>query len=121
MAPLAAWQAATWQGRAGVCDQTRRARLDRDGAAWRPVHGVRLSIYFRLLREAGATNASLVTLLVPVTATAIGAGFLGEALSGVQFAGMAILLAGLCVLDGRVFKLFAPRDRPVSKPTGEGR
>ena len=36
-------------------------------------------------------------------------------------AGMAILLAGLCVLDGRVFKLFAPRDRPVSKPTGEGR
>jgi drug/metabolite transporter (DMT)-like permease len=58
---------------------------------------------------------------VPVTATAIGAAFLGETLSGLQFVGMAILLAGLCVLDGRVFKLFGPRDRPVSRPMRERR
>lgn len=61
-------------------------------------------IYFRLLAEAGATNASLVTLLVPVSALILGSVILGETLSSLQFAGFAILLAGLIVLDGRVLR-----------------
>lgn len=61
-------------------------------------------IYFRLLVEAGATNASLVTLLVPVSACLIGVVALGETLGLPQLAGMGLLLLGLVVLDGRVLR-----------------
>ncbi len=60
-------------------------------------------IYFRLLAEAGATNASLVTLLVPASALFLGWVLLGESLSPVQLAGFGLLLFGLVVLDGRLF------------------
>jgi drug/metabolite transporter (DMT)-like permease len=60
-------------------------------------------IYFRLLAEAGATNASLVTLLVPASALFFGWLLLGENLSPIQLAGFAVLLCGLIVLDGRLF------------------
>jgi len=59
-------------------------------------------IYFRLLGDAGATNASLVTLLVPASALFFGWLILGENLSALQLAGFGILLAGLVVLDGRI-------------------
>lgn len=81
---------------------------DPSPAAWASVIALALVstafaylIYFRLLAEAGATNASLVTLLVPVSALVLGSLVLGETLSLVQFAGFAVLLAGLIVLDGR--------------------
>jgi drug/metabolite transporter (DMT)-like permease len=61
-------------------------------------------IYFRLLSEAGATNASLVTLLVPASALLFGWLILGERLGPLQLAGFAVLLIGLVVLDGRVFR-----------------
>lgn len=61
-------------------------------------------LYFRLIASAGAVNALLVTLLIPVSAVALGAGFLGEALSLRQLAGMALIGAGLLVLDGRLLR-----------------
>lgn len=61
-------------------------------------------IYFRLLSETGATNASLVTLLVPASALLFGWLILGENLGPVQFGGFAILLSGLVVLDGRLLR-----------------
>lgn len=61
-------------------------------------------IYFRLLSEAGATNASLVTLIVPASALFFGWLILGENLSPLQLGGFAILLVGLVVLDGRILK-----------------
>jgi len=61
-------------------------------------------IYFRLLAEAGATNASLVTLLVPASALFFGWLILDENLSGLQLGGFAILLLGLIVLDGRLLR-----------------
>jgi len=61
-------------------------------------------IYFRLLAEAGATNASLVTLLVPASALFFGWLILGENLSGLQLGGFSILLLGLIVLDGRLLR-----------------
>ncbi|WP_422378230.1 DMT family transporter [Roseibium sp.] len=61
-------------------------------------------IYFQLLSDAGATNASLVTLLVPASALFFGWLILGENLSPLQLAGFGVLLAGLVVLDGRFFK-----------------
>jgi len=61
-------------------------------------------IFFRLLAEAGATNASLVTLLVPASALLFGWLILGERLGPLQLAGFAVLLIGLVVLDGRIFR-----------------
>jgi drug/metabolite transporter (DMT)-like permease len=61
-------------------------------------------IFFRLIATAGATNTSLVTLLIPVSAVLLGATFLGERLSSLQVSGMALIGLGLIVLDGRLFR-----------------
>lgn len=58
-------------------------------------------LYFRILASAGATNMSLVTFLVPVSAISLGAVFLGERLGPTAFAGLAIIFTGLAVMDGR--------------------
>jgi len=63
-------------------------------------------IFFRLLSGAGAVNASLVTLLVPVSALMLGTLALGEDFTLRQAAGMAVILAGLAVTDGRVVRYF---------------
>ncbi len=67
-------------------------------------------LYFVLLASAGATNTSLVTILVPVSAIVLGAVFLNEQLSGEHVAGMAVIALGLVVIDGRW-----PRRRPAPR------
>jgi drug/metabolite transporter (DMT)-like permease len=62
-------------------------------------------LYFRLIDRAGATNALLVTLLVPPTAILLGALFLGEALAVQDFAGLALIALGLAAIDGRLLSL----------------
>ncbi len=59
-------------------------------------------LFFRILTLAGATNTSLVTLLVPPSAILLGAVFLGERLAAPELAGMALIAVGLLVLDGRL-------------------
>lgn len=100
MAPLAVWSLGDW-------DPNATSAL-----AWANVLALGLFataaaylIYFRLLATVGATNASLVTLLVPASAILLGAVLLGEQLTGPQLTGLAVLIAGLLVLDGRVLKL----------------
>lgn len=66
-------------------------------------------LFFRILARAGATNVSLVTLLVPVSAVLLGAAVLGEALSAVTFAGMALIALGLACIDGRPLALLQRR------------
>ena len=61
-------------------------------------------LFFSLIRSAGATNASLVTLIVPVSAILLGAIFLGERLETFEIAGMALIAAGLLTIDGRLLK-----------------
>lgn len=60
-------------------------------------------LYFRILATAGATNLMLVTLLLPVTAMALGIAFLDEVLRSQDVIGMLVIGLGLLVLDGRVF------------------
>jgi drug/metabolite transporter (DMT)-like permease len=60
-------------------------------------------IYFRLLASAGATNLLLVTFLIPVSATALGALILGERLLPQHVAGFALIVAGLLAIDGRLW------------------
>lgn len=59
-------------------------------------------LYFALLRSAGATNASLVTMIVPVGAILLGATFLGERLEAFELAGMGLIAIGLIAVDGRL-------------------
>ncbi|MGI8705867.1 MAG: DMT family transporter [Sphingomicrobium sp.] len=65
-------------------------------------------LYFRLIDSAGATNALLVTLLVPPTAILLGAAFLGEALGPQDFAGLALIALGLAAIDGRAIRALGP-------------
>ena len=57
------------------------------------------TLFFRILAAAGATVVSLVTLIVPVSAVLLGVLFLGESLALNQFFGMAMIGAGLFVLN----------------------
>jgi drug/metabolite transporter (DMT)-like permease len=65
-------------------------------------------LYFRILAAAGATTLLLVTFLIPVTAVLLGAAVLGERLAPRHFAGMALIGAGLAVIDGRIARLLRP-------------
>jgi drug/metabolite transporter (DMT)-like permease len=59
-------------------------------------------LYFHILLTAGATNLLLVTLLIPASAILMGTLLLGEQLELRQFAGFALISAGLAVIDGRI-------------------
>jgi drug/metabolite transporter (DMT)-like permease len=59
-------------------------------------------LYFTIVARAGATNASLVTLIVPVSAILLGAIFLGEHLEAFEFFGIALIAIGLLTIDGRL-------------------
>ncbi len=61
-------------------------------------------IFFRILSVAGATNLSLVTFLIPVSATLLGVGLLGEHLRAEHLAGFGLIALGLMAIDGRVFR-----------------
>ena len=58
-------------------------------------------LFFTILARAGATNISLVTLLVPVSAVILGALILDETFAGRHLAGMTLIMLGLMVVDGR--------------------
>jgi drug/metabolite transporter (DMT)-like permease len=64
-------------------------------------------LYFRLLARAGATNTSLVTFLIPVSAILLGVLALGERLEPHQLAGMMAIALGLVAIDGRTEQAFA--------------
>lgn len=72
-------------------------------------------LYFRLLSTAGAVNLTLVTFLVPVTAIFLGTMFLHERLSANHFAGMALIAAGLLVIDGRLVRRLPLRADSLSR------
>jgi drug/metabolite transporter (DMT)-like permease len=59
-------------------------------------------LFFELIASAGASNAALVTLVVPVSAVILGTVLLGERLDTWELAGMAVILASLVVIDGRL-------------------
>ncbi|GAB5389613.1 MAG: hypothetical protein Alpg2KO_25810 [Alphaproteobacteria bacterium] len=63
-------------------------------------------LFFRLIASAGPTNAMLVTMLVPVSATLIAALWIGEVLTLTKAVAMITVIAGLALVDGRVLRLF---------------
>ena len=59
-------------------------------------------LFFAVLKSAGATNASLVTYLVPVSAILLGTVFLGKRLGAADFAGMVLIIGGIALAQGRL-------------------
>jgi drug/metabolite transporter (DMT)-like permease len=64
-------------------------------------------LYFRLLASTGATNLSLVTFIIPVSASVLGWLVLGERLSPQHLAGFGLIVAGLLAIDGRMLRRMA--------------
>ncbi len=61
-------------------------------------------LYFRLINSAGATSLSLVTVLIPISATALGVLFLGEKVSAGMLLGMGLVALSLAVFNGWIRK-----------------
>jgi drug/metabolite transporter (DMT)-like permease len=70
--------------------------------------GLAALCHFTVLQRAGATNAMLVTLIMPVTPIVLGGLFLGEQLTVREIVGALIIAAALLIIDGRVLR-FATR------------
>jgi drug/metabolite transporter (DMT)-like permease len=70
-------------------------------------------LYFKLIDEAGATNALLVTILVPPFAILMGWAVLQETLGVAEFAGLILIALGLTAIDGRLFKRGSPQAAPL--------
>lgn len=66
-------------------------------------------IFFRLLASAGAINLSLVTFLIPVSATLLGVVFLDTTLQAQHLAGFGLIAAGLAAIDGRIWRRIRPK------------
>ena len=59
-------------------------------------------IFFKLVTETGPSNAVLVTLLVPVSATLLGWLVMGDQLTGIQILGALSIASALLIIDGRL-------------------
>ncbi|NPU13008.1 DMT family transporter [Bradyrhizobium sp. 83002] len=68
-------------------------------------------VFFQVLRRSGATNVTLVTLLIPLTTILLGYLVLGESVSLREIVGALVIGSALLVIDGRIFDLLrlAPR------------
>ena len=85
------------------------------GAAWGALVALALFctslayiLYFRLIASARATNALLVTFLIPVTAIGLGILILHDRLEPRHLAGLALIAAGLAAIDGRLLRWRRP-------------
>ncbi|NJR48563.1 MAG: EamA family transporter [Leptolyngbyaceae cyanobacterium CSU_1_3] len=61
-------------------------------------------IYFHLLSIVGATNVSLVTFLIPISALFLGVLVLHEQLTWNALVGMGLIFVGLAVINGGLFQ-----------------
>lgn len=66
--------------------------------------GIAYIIYFRIIATAGATNALLVTLMIPVSALLLASTVLGETLKSNDILGMLLIFSGLLIIDGRLIE-----------------
>ena len=76
--------------------------------------GAAFIIYYRIIASAGATNALLVTLMIPVSAMFFGVFFMGEQLKIYDILGMLLIFSGLLIIDGRILACIGGRQKPVT-------
>jgi drug/metabolite transporter (DMT)-like permease len=75
-------------------------------------------LYFAVLSRAGATNVSLVTLLIPPSAMVLGALFLAERIEPRDLLGLVFIAAGLVAIDGRPMRWLHRRGQPQPVAAG---
>jgi len=61
-------------------------------------------LFFDLIRRAGALNASLATILNPLTAILLGLWLLNETLAPRHYLGIVLIALGFAILDGRALR-----------------
>ena len=66
--------------------------------------GVAYLLYFKILQNAGVTNVMLVTIIIPPMTVILDALILLQFITLNQWIGLLIIIAGLLILDGRIFK-----------------
>ncbi|MGM9384517.1 DMT family transporter [Streptomyces antibioticus] len=79
--------------------------------------GLAYVLYFRLINDVGATNASAVNYIVPVAAVLIGAVALGEAVSWNLLLGGVIVLLGMGYAENRLGQLRRTPEPAAPAPT----
>ncbi len=79
--------------------------------------GIAFMLFFRLLREWGATRASMVAYLIPVFGLALGAAVLGERIDARLIAGTSLVVAGIGIVNARLPQL-RPRRQPLAGRPG---
>lgn len=71
-------------------------------------------MFYRILTTAGATNASLVTYVIPIVAVLLGATLLDERLLAHQVLGMILIIGAMALVDGRLVRRFTTGRRMAS-------
>ena len=79
--------------------------------------GIAFAINFRIIREAGSSNASMVTYLTPIWAVIVGSAFLGESLVWNEPVGAVIVILGVAIAQGRL-RPVTSRIRAATVPKG---
>ena len=64
-------------------------------------------LFFDILSKSGASNAMLVTLLIPISGSGLGWLVMDDQLTSYQLAGAAVIATALLIIDGRLLKRFA--------------
>ena len=87
--------------------------LHASAASWLALLGLSLLatsfaylVFFRVVEKAGAQNVLLVTMMIPVSAIAMGFAVLGERLEIREIVGALIIIGALVIIDGRVLARF---------------
>lgn len=70
-------------------------------------------IFFRVVARSGPANVLLVTMLIPVSAIAMGITVLGESLDLMEILGTTIIMLALVVIDGRALRWLRPGKAPA--------
>jgi drug/metabolite transporter (DMT)-like permease len=71
------------------------------------------TIYYRLLKSAPASYATMVTYLVPVIGVLLGVVILGEQLNWTDYAGFGLILLGVLIVNGTFRNLRLSRRQPT--------
>ena len=76
-------------------------------------------VFYWVLPKVGPTNITMVTFIAPISALILGAWVLDEQLLPEQLFGMAAILAGLLLIDGRIIRVLRPNSAPnQNQPNG---
>lgn len=70
-------------------------------------------IFFRVVARAGPANVLLVTMMIPVSAIAMGVAVLGETIEPMEIVGALVIILALLIIDGRALSLLGLGKKPA--------